>query len=98
MINVNLNAIKLGSRGRHLIMLHGWGQTLASLYPLGELLASRAIIHLIDLPGFGSSGQPTGDWDTERYSECILSYMDENELTQVDLLGHSFGGRISIRI
>jgi len=77
-------------------MLHGWGQTLESLLPLGELIRPWARVHLIDLPGFGASSMPEGDWDTSQYAKRILSYMDYNGLKQVDLLGHSFGGRVAI--
>lgn len=79
-------------------MLHGWGQTLESLLPLGELLGPWARVHLIDLPGFGASPMPEGDWDTSQYAERILAYMDDHGLEQVDLLGHSFGGRVAIRL
>jgi pimeloyl-ACP methyl ester carboxylesterase len=97
MTEVYLNTVQLGS-GFPLLMLHGWGQTLEALRPMGELLASSARVHLIDLPGFGASALPDGDWDTERYAERILRYMDQQGLERVDLLAHSFGGRVSIRV
>jgi len=62
-----------------------------------ELLAFEAQVHLIDLPGFGSSTLPDGGWDTNQYADRILR-MDEQGLEQVDLLGHSFGGRVAIRL
>jgi pimeloyl-ACP methyl ester carboxylesterase len=95
---VNLHTVRLGNTGNPILMLHGWGQTLESLQPLGELLATSAQVHLIDLPGFGASALPDEDWDTNQYAERILRYMDENNLEKVDLLGHSFGGRVSIRL
>lgn len=79
-------------------MLHGWGQTHRNLQPLAELLAPYARTHLLDLPGFGASSPPPEDWDTTRYAECVVRYLDAQGLNQVDLLGHSFGGRISLRI
>lgn len=94
----SLNVVKFGWKGNPILLLHGWGQTLESLKPLGELLAREAQIHLIDLPGFGKSTPPPQDWDTIQYAERILQYMDEQGLEQVDLLGHSFGGRVSIRL
>ncbi len=81
-----------------LLMLHGWGQTLLSLRPLGERLALCRTIHLLDLPGFGQSPWPGDDWTTRDYAHCILAYLDAHEIAQVDLLGHSFGGRIGLRI
>jgi pimeloyl-ACP methyl ester carboxylesterase len=96
MNEVYLNTLQLGSTGNPILMLHGWGQTLESLQPLGELLAFAAQVHLIDLPGFGGSALPDGDWDINQYAGRILRYMDEQGLEQVDLLGHSFGGRVAI--
>lgn len=98
MVAVSLNTIKLGDRPNPILLLHGWGQTLESLQPLGELLADSACVHLIDLPGFGKSAFPDGDWDTIQYAERIRQYMDENGLDRVDLLGHSLGGRVSVRL
>jgi len=37
---------------------------------------------------------PDGDWDTNQYADRILRYMDEQGLEQIDLLGHSLGGRV----
>lgn len=97
MDEVYLNVVKLGD-GNPILLLHGWGQRLESLQPLGELLSPQAQVHLIDLPGFGKSAPLAQDWDTIQYAERILEYMDEQGLEQVDLLGHSFGGRVSIRL
>lgn len=94
----SLNVIKFGSQGNPILLLHGWGQTLQSLQPLGELLAREAQVHLIDLPGFGKSAPPPQDWGSLDYAERILQYIDEQGLERVDLLGHSLGGRISIRL
>lgn len=98
MNQVSLNTTQSANTGNPILLLHGWGQTLQSLQPLGELLADSAQVHLIDLPGFGKSALPEGDWDTIEYAERILKYMDEKGLERVDLLGHSFGGRVSIRL
>ncbi len=94
----SLNTVKIGNSGYPIVLLHGWGQSLESLRPLGELLGSACRVHLIDLPGFGQSPLQADDWDTSRYAERIIAYLDQSGLERVDLLGHSFGGRISIRL
>ncbi|MBY0360151.1 MAG: alpha/beta hydrolase [Candidatus Obscuribacterales bacterium] len=93
-----LNTQKIGSQGHPILLMHGWGQSLYSLQALGELLGKTHQVHLIDLPGFGKSPAPDEDWDTKQYAERIYQYVKENNLKQVDLLGHSFGGRVSIRL
>jgi pimeloyl-ACP methyl ester carboxylesterase len=94
-----LNTIKIGkSDGYPLIMLHGWGQSLQSLKPLAELLGNYCQVHLIDLPGFGQSPLPEADWNTLQYAEAIFDYAQSQGLKQFDILGHSFGGSIAIRL
>ena len=76
MAQVELNSIQLGKNGHPLIMLHGWGQNLQSLQPMGELLATRSQVHILDLPGFGKSSPPPEDWDTAQYADRIYQYLD----------------------
>jgi pimeloyl-ACP methyl ester carboxylesterase len=94
-----LNTIQLGSNGHPLLMMHGWGQNLRALQPMGELLADLAKIHILDLPGFGKSEPPPPEgWDTTQYADRVVGYMDEQGIDKTDLLGHSLGGRISMRL
>ncbi|WP_373538673.1 alpha/beta fold hydrolase [Chamaesiphon sp.] len=93
-----LNTTQLGKSGHPLLMLHGWGQNLQSLQPMGELLATRSQVHLIDLPGFGKSPSPPEDWDTAQYADRIYQYLEAQGIKSADLLGHSFGGRVSLRL
>jgi pimeloyl-ACP methyl ester carboxylesterase len=95
---VRLNTLQLGTNDHPLVMLHGWGQNLQSLQPMGELLATRSNIHIIDLPGFGKSPPPPEDWDTTQYADRIYQYLEERGIASADMLGHSFGGRVSIRL
>lgn len=100
----HLNTIILGSKGPTVVMLHGWGRSLEALRPLGELLAESCRIILIDLPGFGLSPLPKGasndggGWDTLEYAERVKSFLNEAGVSSCVLLGHSFGGRISVQL
>lgn len=84
-----------------LVLLHGWGQALASLHPLAERLCMKREIHLLDLPGFGGSPWSGEDWDTRDYALCVMTWLREHlrePVARFDVLGHSFGGRIALRI
>lgn len=94
----DLHVERMGQSGPPLLMMHGWGQNLESLRTLGDLLSKTSQVHLIDFPGFGRSPAPEADWDTIEYSERIFRYLEENGIEQADLLGHSFGGRVSVRL
>jgi len=77
-------------------MLHGWGTSGEDLLPLAALMADSAQVHVVDLPGFGRSPPPESPWDTADYARCVLDYMDGRKLAQVDIVAHSFGGRIAL--
>jgi pimeloyl-ACP methyl ester carboxylesterase len=87
------------------VILHGWQKNLEVVRPLGELLASsRVRIVLIDLPGFGRSPLPQaasnegGGWDTAQYAEVVRNVLLGMGVSRCTLVGHSFGGRISVRL
>lgn len=93
-----LHLLKYGN-GPHIIMMHGWGRSLNDIKPVADVLAEYATVHVIDLPGFGKTPPPPAEgWDTNQYAELILDYIRKQNLDKVILLGHSFGGRVSLRI
>lgn len=99
-----LNSVTLGSHGPTLVLLHGWGRSLDALRPLGEALANRCRVILIDLPGFGLSPLPHeasndgGGWTTAQYSDRVHRFLHQLGVTSCILVGHSFGGRTSVRL
>lgn len=95
-MNAPLHVKVLGEGKTPLILLHGWGRDLETLYPLGRLLAKFRQVHLLDLPGFGMSSRGNRDWGVEDFGEAVLAYCKECQIEQFDLLGHSLGGRISL--
>ena len=99
MNNSVLNYHQFGpENGPPVIMLHGWGQSLQSLIPLGQLLSDQARVHLIDLPGFGGSSLVSEDWGTAEYADFIAAFMNERNIEKASILGHSFGGRVALQL
>lgn len=99
--NTAVEGLQLGVRvageGLPVLILHGWGGSSASVWPIAEGLAQRGFqAHALDLPGFGTSQRPPEPWDVPRYADFVLAYMEKEGLDTVRLIGHSFGGRISI--
>lgn len=94
----------LGSQGPTLVLLHGWGRSLEAVRQLGELLAQEHRVVILDLPGFGRSPLPFpasnegGGWGTLEYSERVKQFLDQSGISECILLGHSFGGRLSVRL
>ncbi|MHB8625099.1 MAG: alpha/beta fold hydrolase [Aggregatilineales bacterium] len=86
--------------GMPMLVLHGWGGNIASVAPLQDRLAPLGYyVHALDLPGHGASGlppDPAKGWGMSDYAALVAHYMDHAGITRARLIGHSFGGRISI--
>lgn len=84
--------------GEPLILLHGWGHSMASLIELGKLLAKKFQVYLVDLPGFGLSSTPPSVYDSETYAFVVEKFMQSLAITRPIIIGHSFGGKITIHL
>ena len=100
--DVKLNYAIKGDKGRSVILLHGWGQNMEMMRPLAiKLLNDKNIknnyrITILDLPGFGSSSEPDMDTDVFSYTKLIEIFLIALKINKPIMLGHSFGGRLSI--
>ncbi len=89
---------KIAGEGESLLILHGWGGSSNSWIEVQEILANEGFKVIIpDLPGFGKTTSPPVAWSVEDYSNFILNFIKKIGLERVTLMGHSFGGRISIK-
>jgi pimeloyl-ACP methyl ester carboxylesterase len=78
-------------------MLHGWKDTLHTFDAIVPALAQKYRVLRLDLPGFGGTEMPSADWDVSEYVEFVLKFQKKINVDVFALMGHSFGGRISIR-
>lgn len=93
----DINYIQYGNdKGKDIVLLHGWGQNIEMMKPLGDLLADNYHITIIDLPGFGKSREPATILDVGDYTEIVHDLLKSLKVVKPTLIGHSFGGRISI--
>jgi pimeloyl-ACP methyl ester carboxylesterase len=93
-----IDEVSGASTTHHLIFLHGWGGTRESLRGIATLFEHTHRVHLIDLPGFGEAPLPPADWDTIHYTDLVQQYLLDRIQGSVILVGHSFGGKICIRL
>lgn len=95
--NVNINYIIYGNpRGSDIVLLHGWGQNIEMMSPIGDQLENDYRITILDLPGYGNSSEPTYPWMLNDYVDAIKQLFDEERIINPILIGHSFGGKISL--
>ena len=79
-----------------LVFLHGWGQNIEMMMGIAKPFIKKYDVLLIDLPGFGLSEEPNEVWDLYEYADMVNGLVNELKMKNVILIGHSFGGKISI--
>lgn len=94
--DININYIQYGE-GKDIVLLHGWGQNIEMMKPLGDPLSNEYKITIIDFPGFGESEEPKTAWTIDDYSEMLGEIIKKLNIKKPILMGHSFGGRVAIR-
>ncbi|MDZ7691580.1 MAG: alpha/beta hydrolase [Balneolaceae bacterium] len=88
---------KLGE-GKPLILLHGWGTSGRVMMPLAKQLTNLRTCYVLDLPGFGDSPPPSRPWGIDDYTNMVQAFIEDLNVDKVDLLVHSFGGRITLKL
>lgn len=83
-------------QGPRLLLLHGWGQNLQTFNLVALKLAQNFQIFALDLPGFGSSSKLPHSFGLIDYSLVIEKFLESLEIKEISLLGHSFGGAVSL--
>ena len=94
--DVDINYIQYGE-GKDILLLHGWGQNIEMMRFLGDNFSSKFRVTILDLPGFGESGEPTYDWSISDYSDMLEIFVNKLNIKKPIIIGHSFGGRLAIR-
>lgn len=96
-MNINgvfVNYTDVGS-GEAVVLLHGWGQNIQMMEPIGNNLINKRVV-IIDLPGHGKSEEPKEAWTVYDYGSCIHTLLTNLKIDEPILIGHSFGGKISL--
>lgn len=79
-----------------LVFLHGWGQNTEMMLPVAKPFIENHEVILIDLPGFGKSGQLDRPYEVSNYVELLHKLLQKLDIKKPTLIGHSYGGKISL--
>ena len=80
------------------LFLHGWGATGGLFGRLLDTVGEKYFTLAPDLPGFGGSEEPAEPWDVDGFVAFVLAFLEQWKPKSVLLFGHSFGGRVSIKL
>lgn len=84
-------------KGPPLILLHGWGQNKETFRQILEELKDSFTIYIPDLIGFGYSDEPDTSYNVNDYVKFLKAFIQDLNIIDPIILGHSFGGRIAIK-
>lgn len=87
---------KQTGEGAPIVLLHGWGCDLNIFKSIQDNLEKNFKVYAIDLPGFGRSDAPKEVWGVKEYTSFIKEFFILESIKKPIIVGHSFGGRISI--
>jgi len=100
---VDLHGLRLAyaespGMGVPVVLVHGVGSSIDSWGEVGDSLAAagRHVI-AVDLIGHGASNSGNGDFSLGANASAIRDLLDALDIDRVHLIGHSYGGGVSLQ-
>jgi pimeloyl-ACP methyl ester carboxylesterase len=82
--------------GQPFLLLHGWGCNADTFNDLQVELSKSFKVFAVSFPGFGGSDEPKSVWGCHEYADWTEKFIQKMNIQNPIVLGHSFGGRISL--
>lgn len=94
---LNINYSDRGE-GEPIVLLHGWGSNISLFGSMTEVLCKKYRVIAMDMPGFGGSDEPKEVWNVDNYTDFVIEFLSNFGFDKITFLGHSFGGRVIIKM
>lgn len=78
-----------------LLLLHGAIGAKSQFDGLGKALEGRYKIHTINFSGHGGVAM-SEEFSIEQFADDVLTYLDANSISQIDIFGYSMGGYVAL--
>jgi pimeloyl-ACP methyl ester carboxylesterase len=84
-------------KGQSIVFIHGFGCSMDTWKSLAENLGNDFRLVLMDLKGHGYSDRPRDShYSTQDQADIVVGLMENLKLTNVILVGHSYGAGIAL--
>ncbi len=95
---VPLHHIDEGSGDPVLLFIHGWLRSTADWSKQARAYRGRHRVIRVDLRGHGRSPAPPGGYTRRRLASDVAALMDDLDLSNVVLVGHSMGCGVALDV
>jgi len=90
--------ITAGSGDKTLVFIHGWSGNAKVWYEQAPVLANKAKLVFIDLPGHGQSDKPQTKYTMDFLADGALAALRDAKVERAALVGHSMGVAVICRM
>ena len=104
-MNVNIDNLNIyyegfGNKSKEpvVLFLHGWGADHKCFLPIINVIKDKYKVYAIDLPGHGESSELTRSFNVDDYKDVVINFINKMKIKNIILVGHSYDGRIIIKI
>lgn len=87
-----------GEGDETVVILQGWGTDLGVYDSVASSINEKYRVVQFDLPGFGGSDEPREAWNVDAFADFFCKFMEALEIKKAILIGHSYGGRVIIKL
>jgi pyruvate dehydrogenase E2 component (dihydrolipoamide acetyltransferase) len=91
-----ISYLRRGDGGDVALLIHGFAGDKNSWLFNHEALADANIVYALDLPGHGQSDKTIDDPSLDGFAQVVLGFAEALNIAQLHLVGHSFGGAVSL--
>jgi pimeloyl-ACP methyl ester carboxylesterase len=90
--------VTIGQGNTAIVMVHGWAGNLGLWCHQVPILAGKAKLILIDLPGHGQSDKPQAAYTMDFFAEAVLAVLRDAKVDKAVFIAHSMGAAVVCRI
>jgi pimeloyl-ACP methyl ester carboxylesterase len=93
-----IHYVTVGQGAPTMVLVHGWACDLGFWREQVPVLAERARLVLIDLPGHGQSDKPQANYTMDFFAEAVLAVLRDAQVDRAVFIGHSMGAAVLCRV
>ncbi len=91
-----MNVERYGEGDSPYLGVHGWAGNHRTFKPLLSRMPADSVFYSVDLPGYGNSPAPGGEWDIEEVARLLAGEVERLPNPPVTLVGFCGGGNLAM--